>query len=49
MSTEQLAAAMKYFLKKISIKAKFTVPLISGTWWIGKIANEIWQAVHHIF
>lgn len=36
---------MKYFFKKLSINAKFAMPLITGAWWFGTHAEAIWHVI----
>lgn len=38
---------MKKWFKKLSVKAKFVVPLVAGAYWFGMYANLAWHTLRH--
>lgn len=37
------------WLKKLSIKTKFVVPLAAGAYWVGVYAETIWHVMQRLF
>jgi hypothetical protein len=41
--------SVKNRLKKLSVRAKFAVPLVAAFWWAGVYAAEAWRILHTYF